>query len=474
MFRKVFLLLLVVVFLVGAAESRATLSRIETLGQQGLYLMDDTNVFDNPATINFYRDCLFIHMGGDMPAGVGGDLSAVGAISFALGDSLTLGLVAGGPGAMVLVNQGSITAIKYDAVDFMNNLFIDPLGVYPGVPNRTYPPNKVESDWKNPFQVILGYKMRNIKLGLAYISMTGAYEFQDNVNGIEWEQYSNLHIFQLGMSMNMGKLQPEAWLHFAPYWIRSDYTNRAADYESQQQLEGGKFVLGGRLFYNMSENLKVVPAITWEHVTGEVETDTDPDVWLTLDGLNYFPEDEINHEYLVDDFQVGVNMQYTEGGFFGLLVTGSLGLKYSRWERKIEVDYRDTDYEQTTGLAEMPIPGLPKASKYFAAPVAALGIEYWTNPTFCFRGGLSTTSVWAASLIEDEKTDTAGNKTTDESAMKTVQKTQAAVGMGLHFGNMLIDATFGNWFLVGEDGGNPAMGGSGPNLFSHLDVKYKW
>jgi len=468
MIRKVSLLLPVILFLIGAPGAWATMSRINTLGNQGLYLIDDANVFDNPATMTYYRDCLFIHMGGDMPAGLGGDLSAVAAMSFALGDSLTLGVVAGGPGALVLVAQGSITSIKYDAI--MAGAFTDPLGVYPGVPGQPYPPNKVEADWMNPLGFILGYKMGDIRLGVGYMFMTGLYDYQDDLGGIEWEQNSNLHVFQLGLSMKKGKMLPEAWLHFAPYWIRSDYTDASTDYEAQQQLSGGKFVLGGRVTYNMRENIKVVPALLWEHATGEVETDADPDVWLTMDGFNYFPEDEIEQKYTVDDFQVGVNMQYTEGGYFGLLVTGALGLKYSRWERKIEID--GTDYEQTTGLAAMP--GQPKASKYFAAPVAALGVEYWANSTFCLRAGISTTTLWAASQLEDEEKDTDGTRTSDQSAMGTTQKTEAAVGLGLHFGHMLIDATFGNWFLAGEDGGNPAMGEAGPNLFSHLDVKYKW
>jgi len=65
MSKKLIAAIIVAVLAFGATMAMATESRIETLGDQGLYLMDDTNIFTNPATVAYYPNMVIMHMGGN-------------------------------------------------------------------------------------------------------------------------------------------------------------------------------------------------------------------------------------------------------------------------------------------------------------------------------------------------------------------------------------------------------------------------
>jgi hypothetical protein len=272
----------------------------------------------------------------------------------------------------------------------------------------------------------------------------------------EMDQNAQLQAFVAGIAAKSGKMQPQAWFHWDPYRVKSDYTNNNIPYESVEKLRGNRYYSGARLIYALSDSITVVPAITWEHVGGHVTIDADPSSTISLGGLTYNVND-LGQQYKVDTVNAGVNMQYATGGFFGLLITGSAGLQWSRFVRELDIDH--TDFSDIT------------KAKSFAAPVVGLGLEYWANKTLCLRGGLSTTTLLAVSKAKAENKDASGVKRADISSVETVQSTKAAVGMGLHFGNLLIDMVFGNMFLTGEDGWGD---GQGPNLYSNLDVKVKW
>lgn len=446
MSKKLILMAALFMLVFGAVNALATASRMETLGDQGLYLVDDTNVFANPAVLSYYRKCLFLHMGGLE----GGDVSAIAAMTFAITDSITLGVLVGGPGALVGITESGIGSIKADAI--ASGAFVDFFGVLPGTPT-----NDMNTGWMNPLGIILSYKFGDWSLGAEYRFMTGKYNDTDEVANDEYDEVAALHDIHLGLSGKMGKMQPEVWVHYAPYWMRSDYTDNDADYSSTEKLRGNKVMAGGRLFYSLSEELTIVPAVQWEHVTGSVTVDTDPDLDLLFQGETIH-EGDLAQEYTVDSLITGLNVQYSKGAPFGILITGALGLQWSKWERDLSVDTTDFSSVETM--------------KTFAAPTAQMGIEYWHNPIVCFRGGMSTTTVWATTTEAIKEEDVNGDDTYDNSLMQTVQQTKASVGVGLHFGNMLIDATFGNLFLAGEDGAK--MVGQGPNLFSHLDIKARW
>jgi len=468
MSKKWVFLVISTALLFGAVNAWATASRLEALGNQDLFLVDDTNAFVNPAALNYYRDCLFIHMGGVR----GGDFSAVGAISFKIGENGGLGIIAGGPIALGMIVQGSIYAVRADAI--FSGAFVDHFGVLPG-----NPPNDVDStvnsgaNFLNPIGIILDYKLGKTALGLGYFLMNG--KKKDDIEAppynlkFDAEENAMIHAFVIGMSSRLGKMQPEAWFHWDPYWIRSKYDDDITDFESTEKLRGNRFYVGARLIYYLSDTLTVVPAVTYEHVGGHVDIDTDPNLTISLLG-HTFDVDDMKQQYKLDTVFAGVNMQYATGGFFGLLVTGSVGLEWARFDRELEIDH--THFSETSGFPEDPTDTVPPVMRSFAAPVVKMGLEYWTNKTLCLRGGISTTTLVSSQVAKKDRKEVDGVKTADITEVETVQSTQAAVGMGLHFGTLLIDMVFGNFFLVGEDG-SPILG-QGPNLFSNLDVKVKW
>jgi len=462
----VFLVISTVLFF-GAVNAWATASRLEALGNQDLFLVDDTNAFFNPATLNYYRDCLFIHMGGVK----GGDYSAVGAISFKIGENGGLGIIAGGPIALGYIVQGSISAVRADAI--VPGTFVDHFGVLPG----PIPPNDVDytvdsgATFLNPIGIILDYKLGKTALGIGYFLINGKNKDDVEVAATntkyDSEQTAMIQAFVVGMSSRVGKMQPEAWFHWDPYWVKSEYTDDNTDFESVEKLRGNRFYAGARLIYYLSDTLTVVPVVTYEHVGGHVDIDTDPNLPIPATNATV---DDMEQRYKIDSVFAGVNMQYATGGFFGLLITGSVGMEWAQFLRELEIDH--THFSETSGFPEDPLDVETPVMKTFAAPVVKMGLEYWTNQTLCLRGGISTTTLMAAQRAKKDRKEVDGVKTADITEVETVQETQAAVGMGLHFGTLLIDMVFGNFFLAGEDGFSAGHGG--PNLFSNLDVKLKW
>ncbi len=457
MSKKITTLTVVVILLFGISNAFATASRMEALGNQGLYLTDDTNPYSNPSCQSYYPDRLSIHMGGIY----GGDVSAIAGISLGLTDKMVLGLVVGGPGALVMIVEGGINTIKTNAIlhnpytlrpKAFNEYFEDllPLGSTPPSPNR------VDTGWMNPIGAILAYKSGNTAVGLGYVFVNGKYEENDEISDTDLDEKAVMHAMQIGVSTKMGKTMLEAWIHWYPYSVKSKYTDSVM--ESAEDLTGNRLNLAGRLIYSFSDTVTIVPAFSWERVTGDVNFDTTPDTDLGLAApYDDLTEEALDQTYLLDEVITGLNIQYHTGGFFGLLITGTVALEWNRWYRELEIN--ETDFNSKHN------------EKEFLAPRAALGIEYWANKTFCFRAGVSTSTLWAATVVEDDNVDVDGTITEAIETMETVQVTTAAVGLGLHFGKLLIDGTFGNMFLAGEDGD---LMGDGPNLFSNLDLKVRW
>lgn len=465
---KKLLIAVIIAILAFGATVMATESRVETLGGQGLYLADDTGIFSNPALASYYAGMLRLHMGG---AGNGyyADQYAYGGGIFALSDSLSLGaFVARNPS----YEQGSIGLILGDAIEPGTSRGIDgPVFANHFTDHWVDPqiallPTNLAVQWVNPFDLMLAYKMGDLSIGISYYLANGKFAWEDNVAGGDaddtatYDGKSRLHSIKLGVAYKGGNIEPQAWFHYDPYTITStfefDDNANGGDISEEQTLKGSKFVVGGRLFYNLNDNLAIVPAINWEHVSGDLSTDVDYNGHdLNLTGNT--TEDDLSQTYKGNSVVGGVSVQYKADKLF--LVT-SASLKWSNAVSTLAIDtdgYDSWEYTLT--------------NKQFAAPEVAMGLEYQAAKWACLRGGIRTTTIWATNTDVVEQTfDHNDDGELDSSLLQTVQSTTAAIGTGLMFGNLTIDATFGNLFLTGEDGSSSI--GQGPNLFSHLDAKY--
>ncbi len=457
MSRKLIAAVIIAVLALGSSMAMATESRVETLGNQGLYLMDDTNIFTNPATAAYYPNMLRLHMGGSDEAGDGQDMHAYGGGTVTVMDMLTVGtFFARNPGDEM---GPGMTMIMGDAV---NPSKVDHDGdpatpAIPGFAAQDFDGDGVLDDpyqnrfltWENPFEIMGAFQAGPMKVGISYYLANAKIHYEDDeATGAVTEEYNGksvLHSVKLGASMDMDGMKPEGWLVISPFSI-----NTEDEWEDgttiEEELTGNKFELGGRLFFPMSDSVSIVPALRWENASAEVDISNDDNTTL----------DELSQEYTFNSIETGVSVQYTADKLF---IIGSAGILWSAAEQTIENSNTGVDYEGTFEEND------------FAMPVVGMGLEYMARDWLTLRGGMNTTTIWARTENVDEEEDDSGTLV-DETTLATEQRTSASVGMGLHLGNLTLDATFGNWVLVNEDGGEDGNGNAGPNLYSSLDAKY--
>ena len=187
MSKKLVLAALVAALVMGASLAQATPSRLDTLGQgTGLvYIQDDTNVFTNPATVAYYRNCLLLHLGGVDEHSNGQDYFALGGGTLGLGDMLTLGLIFGRnptyeEGIISVPVNGAIDS--YVGVPYGPQHFIDNWGDYLGSQPVDITPvaDQHAMVWMNPVDILLAAKLGNISLGVSYYIANGKYTYSYN------------------------------------------------------------------------------------------------------------------------------------------------------------------------------------------------------------------------------------------------------------------------------------------------------
>lgn len=455
MSKKLVVVLLAAMLTLGVSIAQATPSRLETLGQgTGLvYVQDDTDIFYNPATLGYYRNVGLLHMGG-----YSGDMYALGGLSLGLGDMLTVGLIfARNPsyelGALsvmwwanaALDPAGSLTSPKW--------LWNDNWAAYPG----TYTVDIATSiggydaamEWMNPIDIILAAKLGNMQLGVSWYTASGKHEstYEDDSPADYSETLkSRINALKVGLSADMGNVMPEVWFHWVPFKVSSTWEDDIANTEINRELKGRRFNLGARAFYKMSDAVTIVPAIEWSNVNGDVSIDTTPDFYPT--SVSTIIEEDLSENYKGNRINAGIGLNYAVDK---VLVATSIGLQWYSFTRTLEVDGLDGSEEEVR--------------KWLALPVVGLGVEYQATKIVTFRGGISTTTIYARYRNEDSA-DTAGSLNYEDTSSTTAQNTTASVGVGLNFGNLVIDLTAGNLLVAGE----PATF----SLFSALDAKYKF
>ena len=478
--KKLIVAAVVAMIAFGAISAMATDARKETMGNQGLYLMDITNLFVNPATMAYHRNNVLIHMEGY--DGSGDDLKAFAGGTIGIGDALTIGFFAPRHPSYEEGGIGTVKSLATNPYYLPVTTFLDviPYTSYPltylnmyydaGTGLWEHPAEDASAmkDWHNPFEIMLSYMVGDsLSLGISYYLANGKMHFENDkpsvlIAGVPttfmddsetMTVKSKLHSLKLGLSYKMDNIVPEAWFNYSPYSMIMNYEYNPSGMDSEtidQSLKGRKFAFGARVFYNMSDNMTIVPAINYEMTNGRVEMDFDPN-------HDYGPntdETDLDTLFKVNTLITGVSLQYKADRLF---LVGSAGLKWSKVLAEYTCDTNDIDYQLTT------------KQKDFAAPILALGIEYQATKLLTLRGGLDTTTMWAASTSLTTM-DIDSDTYVDNSMLDTYQKTSASIGMRTTFGNLYIDYVLGNMFLVNEEGND----GDGPNLFSNIDIVYQF
>lgn len=457
MSRKLIVAVVIAVLAFGASMAMATESRVETLGDQELYLMDDTNIFSNPATAAWYPKMARLHMGGNDYLSYDGEEAddyAYGGGTMQMMDMLVIG-------AFFARNP------EYEYSQGMGTIFADVIDTGTGLlRTQDFGPDRLavagQNDlikWENPFDIMVAVKSGDMAFGISYYLANGAIleKYDGDVEGTlatDTETYkaaAALQSLKLGASMNMDTVKPEFWIRFDPFRIDTE-DEHFNDQVHKEYLKGRMVGAGARFFYNMSDNLAIVPAIRLENSTAKVKRDTEVTAPVDLRWMN-----NLDQEYTFNSLEFGASVQYTADNLF---LIGSAGIRGSNYRKEL----RDEN--------KVPSPN-PKhddteQTGYFYAPVVAMGLEYMAKEWLTLRGGINTTTFWASEANSDEEVDL-HQYHADQTTIETMQETSASLGMGLHLGNLTIDTTLGNYILVGEEGGTL---GEGPNLFSSLDAKY--
>ena len=456
MSKKLVMVALVAVLTFGVSIAQATPSRVGTMGQGTglLYIQDDVDIFYNPATIGYYRNCVLIHMGGSD----GGDMYALGGYTQALGEMLTLGLVYGRNPAYELGMIGAAfipgAAIDPAASPFSPMwAFNDNWGDYAGVnPVSIAAVAGLDEamEWHNPIDIMVSAKLGNLLLGVSWYMARGkatATYTDDAPTDLTETLSAKLWALKVGLSADMGNIMPEIWFAYVPFTVNSKWEDDIVPTaEIERELKGRRFNLGMRMFVGMGDNLTIVPAIEWTNINGDVTIDTDPLFYPTT--FITIEEDDLNENYKGSGINAGISFNYAMDR---VLVVSSIGLQWSKITRELDVE----------GLSGSSTDEL----KWWALPVIGIGIEYQCTKILVFRAGISTTTINAA-WTDTASDDEVGTLNAEDEIRITEQQTSASVGLGLHFGNLVIDLTVGDMILDGEE--------SPDSLFSGLDVKYKF
>jgi len=466
MSKKLVIVTLLAVLAIGVSVAQATVSRLDTLGQNtGLvYIQDDTNIFTNPAALANYPNCLIFHM-----AGVSGDDKyAAGGVSLALGKMLTLGIIVGrNPGFEEYGLLGSLIGTALSSAPgtlgtsastaMMAPIsFTNPWGAYSytntvggiaGYPNGAM-------NWVNPIDLILAAKVGNLKLGLSWYYAGGKQEDtqENDVASYSDELTGRLQAWKFGVATTMGNMSPELWFQYAPFSVKSKFEEASGPLtEETRYLKAHRFNIGFRVPYKMNEKITLVPAFEYSNVGGNIKFDATPDFNPTsVAGLT---EGDLSDKYTGNAINVGVGINYQ---IEKLLVASSIGLQWASAKETLSVNGLDGDVNWQ--------------SKWFAIPVVGLGLEYQATKVLVFRGGLSTTTLYGKAT-GSYNASVAGAANSKDEVKVSQQNTTASVGLGFLFGNLVIDVTAGNMILANEPGND----GHGNNsLFSALDFKYKF
>jgi hypothetical protein len=457
MSKKFVIVALMAVLAIGASVAQATPSRMDTLGQNtGLvYLQDDTNIFANPADLANYRKMVWLHMGDDSS-----DLTAYGGLSLGIGEMLTLGIIVGRNPSFE--EGGGIGAVMGDVIggsgggypaNFLNHWNASALPNYSSAGTNAASITGVPTGamvWMNPIDLMLAVKLGNINLGASWYYANGkaTNKYTDDFpTDTDEKQTAKLTAWKFGLSTTMGNLTPEVWFHYSPFHLKSVWNDNVADTDATRKLDGRNFDIGAHVIYKMSDHLVLVPKIDYNNISASAKIDTNPDFNPT--GIAFRTEGDLTEKYTGGMINAGIGINYS---IDKLLVATSVGLQWFHFKQELSIDGLDGSVDETT--------------KWIAIPVVGIGLEYQATKVLVLRGGIARSALYTKStdITQADVLGSLNYKNTN--TISAEAPVTANLGLGLHFGNLVLDLTAGDMIIQGEAGSN--------NLFSAADLTYKF
>jgi hypothetical protein len=268
------------------------------------------------------------------------------------------------------------------------------------------------------------------------------------------DQTSYLWSVDLGVRAELESVTPELWIDFSQFNYHSargaQYTDaNMADASWQADLDGTRFQVGARAFYELNDNFTLIPLVEFTSVSTEIETSvSDPDGLITTLCSPCTPEELeslTNDSFEVDHtgFVVGSGIEYSADK---ILVVGSATAYWQ--ETEASFNSNDEGFFGGSGVNETEEVTVTDV----LLPVVALGVEYAWKPMVTFRGGIESTTIFNSHTSEgtlDFDTGNDPNPDHTEKAKDSFQATTGDIGLGLHFGNLTLDGTFGGLVIGG-------------------------
>jgi len=229
--------------------------------------------------------------------------------------------------------------------------------------------------------------------------------------------------------------------------IQANFTDPAdpADATLKSNLKGWRVSVGARAWYNINDNMTLLPWASYTHVHGDIKhsvnVDAGADVFGVCGGactsaaVDAFNNDSNKAWY--NGIEIGSGLEYHADK---VLVVGSAWFDWNR-----------TTLKQSNGESGNALEENKLTMTNVTLPTVALGVEYAWKPMVTFRGGIETTTIFDSNSTEGSVNDGSTDLNPDQSEKSkySYQDTQGDLGIGLHFGNLTLDTVFGG-LVVGN------------------------
>ena len=448
--------------LLAPASASAGPARLESLGNQGLFIEDSSNVFTNPALLSFYGNRAWFSLGVSGAVGLGVGLDPHGGATVRIKEIVTLGVVLNRSPAL----YGFSDALYPTMRQYM------PLG--PGGPlSGADGPTETSAPLRFPVDVLvaIGDRYAPARFGFNVYYAGGSTKdhslLDSDQDGLETTEEINrqTHLFNATLGGSFGtpadRTRGEVWLRVsnmsAWYDEVSQRQTSAAAYETitdrvlsmdrNLRVGGGFRVLLG----DSLDGLVVTPALKYDGAFGTFRFD---DNRINPDS----DAEKALREVHSHDLSAGLGVTFRRGD---LLVTGSAAV--------FAMNTTTVDY---TPEPDAEVLSLTTSVWDVGVPQVAIGAEYRLLPWLIARGSIK--SVFGFGQRAVNRDERIGGEDVDPETYYGLESTlltstlepgatvTAGGGIGIEIKRFGFDAIVGGIFL-----GEP-----GPLLFSRFDLRF--
>jgi hypothetical protein len=414
--RKIFASLLVVVLsLVLASTSFATLARIQALGNSDLFFKDIYHIYVNPAYLGMYSNSVYAELGNyyyyDKVQQDGYNYGQFGGINLKIYKGLNLGLT---------LNRG-ITSPNWNFFSWMpvNSWYTNDFYDFPNYSSEYWGDWGIDQeDMIHRFDFMASYDWENMHLGLGFFhsgdKWTDTYWSPDTASIPDYDEEASASTMGItfGGLFNFG----EDSKHSAEIFGTINFDKAKAegtypsDYFEKYETDGGTGMrVGGRAFLALFEKIDIVPVFGFasEKISMKYE---DPDTEITSGDLKM--------SYFFGG--LGANYKLDKG-----MVTGGLTVAQYVWDDQV---YKGGDeyrayYDKET---EKIFPGFN------------IGVEYGLTKWLDGRMGIQE---FFGKTKDEDGNHYYGYKETDEWLWNNYPEDFLSFGLGFKFSKFKVDAT---------------------------------